>query len=54
MYTIKNKDCKLFTCMVQGVFITHKPCYFDGVEWPESHFFLIALIKDKYLLQNIK
>jgi hypothetical protein len=54
MYTIKNEDCKPFTCMVQGVFITSESCYFDGVEELKSHFFLITLIKDKYLLQNIK
>jgi hypothetical protein len=54
MYTIKNEDRKPFTYMVQGVFITPEPCYFDGVEGLESHLFLIALIKDKYLLQNIK
>jgi hypothetical protein len=40
--------------MVQGVFITLEPCHFDGVEGLESHLFLIALIKYKYLLQNIK
>jgi hypothetical protein len=40
--------------MVLGVFITPEPCYFDGVERLESHFFFIALINDKYFLQNIK
>jgi hypothetical protein len=54
MDVIKNKDCKPFTCMVQRVFITPKPCHFNRVEGLERHFFLIALIKDIYLLQNIK
>jgi hypothetical protein len=54
MYTIKNKDCKPFTYMIQGVFITPEPYHFDGVEGLESHLFLIVLIKYKYFLQNIK
>jgi hypothetical protein len=40
--------------MVQEVFITPEPHYYNGVEGQEIHFFLIALIKSIYLLQNIK
>ena len=54
MYAVKNKDYKSFTWMVQEVFITFEPCYFVGVEILKSHFFFIAIIKNKYLLHNIK
>jgi len=40
MYTVKDKNCKPFTLMVQGVFIALELCYFAEVEGSKSHFFL--------------
>lgn len=40
--------------MVHVTFIILEPCCFDGMGELESHFLLIALIIDKYLLHNIK
>ena len=40
--------------MVQGIFIAREPYYFAGVESLKSHLLLIAIIKDKYILDNIK
>jgi hypothetical protein len=31
-----------------------EPCYFAGMEGLKSHFLLIAIINDIYLLHNIK
>jgi hypothetical protein len=39
--------------MFQGVFITLEPNFFVWVEGLKSHFLLIALMKDKYLLHDI-
>jgi hypothetical protein len=40
--------------MIQVTFIILEPCRFDKVRGLESHFFLIILITNKYLLHNIK
>ena len=45
IYTIKNKDCKPFTYMVQGVFITPEPCYFNEVKRLKSQFFSYSINK---------
>jgi hypothetical protein len=50
---LENKNYKHFTWVIQGVFITAKLIVFVGVEGLKSHFILIALMRDKYLLHNI-
>jgi len=37
-----------------GVFITPKPYHVIGIKGLESHFLLIELMMNKYLLYNIK
>ena len=54
MYAVNDENYKPFTLMVQGVFITLELCYFAEMEGLKSHFFFIAMIKNKYLLHNIK
>jgi len=39
--------------MVHEMSITLKPRHFVGAKGLKSHFILISLIKDKYLLHNI-
>ena len=40
--------------MIQGLFIALEHCYFAGMEGVKSHFLLIEIKNDWYLLQNIK
>jgi hypothetical protein len=40
--------------MIWEVFIAPETCHFAGVEGLKSYFLLIALIKYKYILSNIK
>ena len=54
MYAVNDENYKPFTLMVQGVFITLELCYFTEMEGLKSHFIFIAMIKNKYLLHNIK
>jgi len=49
----KVKKNQLFNLVIHKVFIIHEPYYFDGMESLESHFLLIALMKDKNLLYII-
>jgi len=50
---LDNRNYKLFTWVMQKVFITSEPCYFTIVEELKSYFLFIALIRDKYPLYNI-
>jgi hypothetical protein len=50
---LDNRNYKLFTWVMQKVFIASEPCYFTIVEELKSYLFFIALIRDKYPLYNI-
>jgi hypothetical protein len=50
---LDNRNYKLFTWVMQKVFIASEPCYFTVVEELKSYFLFIALIRDKYPLYNI-
>jgi hypothetical protein len=51
---LKNRNYKFLTWLVQGVFIAPEPCHVAKMKELKSHFLMIALMRDKYLLQNIK
>ena len=50
---LDNRNYKLFTWVMQKVFIASEPCYFTVVEELKSYFLFIALIRNKYPLYNI-
>jgi hypothetical protein len=39
--------------VIQGIFIIHEPCRFNGVEGTKSYFILMTLMRGKYLLHII-
>jgi hypothetical protein len=51
---LDNRKNEPFTWVVQEVFIVLKACHVVGIEGFDSHFFLLALMSNKYLLHNIK